>query len=99
MISGTQKTKPMKNRFKVYIALSMLPLSHLAPIDHEREPLAQKIALANFIFQKERVTEYSYPINSRQSVSVDNRYGKITTHNWAKSEVKVIVTVRTAENS
>lgn len=52
-----------------------------------------------FGFQKEKVTEYSYPINSRHAVNVDNRYGKITVNNWAKNEVKVIVTVRTAENS
>lgn len=52
-----------------------------------------------FGFQKEKVTEYSYPINNRHTVNIDNRYGKITINNWTQNEVKVIVTIRTAENS
>ncbi|MGV3761785.1 hypothetical protein [Parapedobacter sp.] len=99
------------NRFKVYLALSMLPVSHLGPTVCENMPLQEthqmdwqrflepSEILGHFLYQKERVTEYSYPINSRQSVHVDNRYGKITINNWAKNEIKVIVTVRTAENS
>src|SRR5690606_12628541 len=100
------------SRFKVYLALSMLSLSHLSPAARESEPLARGInqpdlqwlleqsgVLAHAIYQKERVTEYTYPIDSRQSVNVDNRYGKIAINNWAKNEIKVIVTVRTAETS
>ncbi len=84
----------------------------LPPLICESESLAQEVtqldwrrlleqpnAMAHVIYQKEKVTEYSYPINSRQTVSIDNRYGKITINNWAKSEIKVIVIVRTAENS
>jgi len=56
-------------------------------------------AMAHFSYQKEKVTEYSYPINNRQAVNIDNSYGKITINNWEKNEVKVIVTVRTSENS
>jgi len=61
--------------------------------------LEQTTAPIHVIYQKEKVTEYVYPLNSRQSLNVDNRYGKITINNWAKNEVKVIVTVRTAESS
>lgn len=84
----------------------------LTPLIRESESLAQEIsrfdwqrvweqpeAPTNLVYQKEKVTEYSYPINNRQSVNVDNRYGKITINNWMKNEVKVIVTVRTAESS
>lgn len=84
----------------------------LTPLIRESESLAQEItqldwqrlleqqdAMAHLIYQKEKVTEYAYPINSQQSVNIDNRYGKITINNWAKNEIKVIVTVRTAENS
>src|SRR5690606_22489062 len=84
----------------------------LTPLIRESESLAQEIAqldwqrlleqpdaMMNFGYQKEKVTEYSYPINSRQSVNIDNRYGKITINNWAKNEVKVVVTIRTAEDS
>ena len=97
------------NKFKLYIALSVLPLSHLTPLENVpleeiKHPnclrlLEQPNGAANFIYQKEKVTEYSYPINSQQPVNIDNRYGKITINNWAKSEVKVVVTVRTAESS
>lgn len=86
--------------------------SNLTPLIRESESLAQEItqldwqrlleqqdAMAHLIYQKEKVTEYAYPINSRQSVNIDNRYGKITINNWAKNEIKVIITVRTAENS
>lgn len=86
--------------------------SNLTPLIRESESLAQEItqldwqrlleqqdAMAHLIYQKEKVTEYAYPINSRQSVNIDNRYGKITINNWAKNEIKVIITVRTAGNS
>lgn len=85
----------------------------LTPLIHDSESLAKEIdqldwqrileqpekASAHFVYQKEKVTEYAYPINNRQAVNIDNRYGKITINNWAKNEVKIIVTVRTAENS
>jgi len=99
------------NKFKLYMALSVLPLSPLTPVTLKPVPLHEinRVDLQRllqrseigvpFIYQKEKVTEYAYPINSHQSVNVDNRYGKITVNNWAKNEVKVIVTIRTAENS
>src|SRR5690606_9855932 len=92
--------------FNNYIALSVLRLSLAMTVPaHPAEPqepmtiTAHTDASTCFIYQKEKVTEYSYRLNSRQSVNVDNRYGKITINNWAKNEVKVIVTVRTAESS
>ncbi len=49
--------------------------------------------------QKEKVIEKSYPINANQRATIDNRYGKITVHNWNRNEIKVTVTVRTTESS
>ncbi|SEL27439.1 hypothetical protein [Parapedobacter koreensis] len=50
-------------------------------------------------FQKEKVIEKVYPINHHTKVSIDNRYGKITLHNWNRNEIKVTIKIRTAENS
>ncbi|WP_262245471.1 hypothetical protein [Parapedobacter soli] len=138
------------NRFKTYLALSMLPFWTITaaaqPMDHqELQAIVQNIDLlaaevgeevnnalksidiAGLVseslardfseldwqqrhkeskeiplflgYQKEKVAEYSYPINNRQSVKIDNRYGKISVNNWTKKEVKVILTIRTAESS
>lgn len=78
---------------------------------HEHERLARKLSRldrrlalehngrASAVYRKEKVTEYSYPVSSRQSVSIDNRYGKVNINNWENDEVKVVVTVHTAEHS
>ncbi len=50
-------------------------------------------------FQKEKVIERTYPVSANHKVNVDNRYGKITVHNWNRNEVKVTIKVRTAESS
>lgn len=79
----------------------------LASIDFEalQQNAAQIAALAPslnpslFSFQKEKVIEKIYPVNSKHTLSIDNRYGKISIHNWNRGEVKVTVTIRTAENS
>lgn len=52
-----------------------------------------------FGFQKEKVIEKSYPINSKHRLAIDNRYGKIKVHNWNRNEAKVTIRVRTAESS
>ncbi len=76
--------------------LALLSEQYAGDITNELEQLG---GMAPLIYQKEKTSEYTYPINSRQSVNIDNRYGKITINNWAKKEVKVIVTLRTAESS
>lgn len=50
-------------------------------------------------FQKEKVIEKNYSVDSKHRLSIDNRYGKISVHNWNRNEVKVTITIRTAENS
>lgn len=52
-----------------------------------------------FSFQKEKVIEKIYPVSSKHKLSIDNRYGKVSIHNWSRNEVKVTVRIRTAENS
>lgn len=79
----------------------------IASIDFE--PLQQEAAQittqapsldpSSFSFQKEKVIEKNYPVNGKHKLSIDNRYGKIAVHNWNRNEVKVTVTIRTAENS
>ena len=56
-------------------------------------------AAHHFGFQKEKVIEKICPVNTNHKVSIDNRYGKITVHNWNRNEVKVTIKVRTAESS
>src|SRR3546814_12927137 len=98
MRSTAKKMRSVMNKFKLYIALSVLPLSHLTPLENVpleeiKHPnclrlLEQPNGAANFIYQKEKVTEYSYPINSQQPVNIDNRYGKIKTKKLQKSKKK-----------
>ncbi|RQP17704.1 hypothetical protein [Parapedobacter defluvii] len=71
---------------------------------HIQEEVIQSIASIDFVspslsFQKEKVIEKVYPVNSSHRLSIDNRYGKISIHNWNRNEVKITITIRTAENS
>lgn len=63
------------------------------------EQLNQPYAVNFFTFQKEKIIEKVYPVNSNSQLSIDNRYGNIRIHNWIRNEVKVTVRIRTAENS
>lgn len=91
------------------IALSVE--QHLSPVIHRTGAIAQEFGQLNWEqpwesdmnrilgFQKEKIIEKIYPVTNRQTISIDNQYGKITIHNWTRNEVKVTVKVRTAENS
>ena len=81
------------------------------PLIREHERLAREMSRADrrlvpernggasSAYRKEKVTEYSYPIGRGQSVSIDNRYGNVNINNWENNEIKVIITVHTAERS
>ena len=80
----------------------------LSPIINQTERLAREIGQLDweqpdmncmFGFQKEKIIEKIYPVSNRQTISIDNQYGKITINNWTRNEVKVTIKVRTAESS
>jgi len=52
-----------------------------------------------FAFQKEKVIEKQFSVTPRHSLSIDNRYGKVSVQNWNRDEVKVTIRIRTAENA
>ncbi|MFC3198996.1 hypothetical protein ACFOET_15335 [Parapedobacter deserti] len=59
----------------------------------------QPLPIPFFGFQKEKIIEKVYSINNKNKISIDNRYGKIRVRNWTRNEVKVSISIRTAENS
>lgn len=67
----------------------------IASIDFEAIPSSPSLSF----IQKEKVVEKNYSVNSKHKLSIDNRYGKISVHNWNRNEIKVTITIRTAENS
>lgn len=71
----------------------------VSPLIEQSQAIADPFDPSEFSFQKEKVIEKTYPVNTNHKLSIDNRYGNISIHNWNRNEVKVTVRIRTAENS
>src|SRR5690606_38043111 len=65
----------------------------------QRQAIVEAFTPTTLTFQHEKVIEKAYPVNRKHQLSIDNRYGRISVHNWNRNEAKVTITVRTAEGS
>ncbi len=84
--------KKMNNLFNIVLLL-LLSTGSFAQNDNDNDN--DDKAPKRYDFEQKKTYSKSYNLSSSDKVSIDNRFGSVEIHTWAKSEIKVDIELKT----